>query len=198
MRLSHLFKRQLTDIQDMFFSEGLTAYLAGGAVRDAELGGVPKDYDLIIPMGPDTSSHHVTEVMAELEGRLELQGFAVKHCEHSFDKEYVTDPDFEDRLWYVVKVSRAGYDFDLIVSKSRTIHEAVRKFDCTINQCWYELTGELVDVGGIFAKHQEILKAELTTVRAQRLGAIALKYNKVLVNNQAGLSMRFIDDNIPF
>ena len=128
----------IKQIKDIFVKNGYKLYVVGGAVRDAILGKVPKDYDLATDANPDT-----------VENMMQKAGLKTLPTGKAFGVINV----FTDQGEYEVATFRtdigSGRRPDAV--SFTDIEGDVKRRDLTINALFYDIeTGEVVDlVGGI-------------------------------------------------
>ncbi len=128
----------ITQIKDIFKKNGFKLYVVGGAVRDALLGKIPKDYDLATDAVPDK----VEEMMKSAGLRTLPTG-----------KEFGVINVFTDNGEYEVATFRkdlsSGRRPDAV--EFTNIEGDVQRRDLTINALFYDIdTHEVVDlVGGM-------------------------------------------------
>lgn len=128
----------IKQIKDIFVKNGYKLYVVGGAVRDAILGKVPKDYDLATDANPDT-----------VENMMQKAGLKTLPTGKAFGVINV----FTDQGEYEVATFRedigSGRRPDSV--SFTDIEGDVKRRDLTINALFYDIeTGEVVDlVGGI-------------------------------------------------
>jgi tRNA nucleotidyltransferase/poly(A) polymerase len=128
----------IKQIKDIFVKNGYKLYVVGGAVRDALLGKVPKDWDLATDAVPDK----VEEMMAKAGLKTLPTG-----------KAFGVINVFTDQGEYEVATFRedigSGRRPDAV--SFTDIEGDVKRRDLTINALFYDIeTGEVVDlVGGI-------------------------------------------------
>lgn len=128
----------INKIKDVFVKNGYKLFVVGGAVRDALLGKMPKDYDLATDAKPD-----------EVESMMQKSGYKTLATGKAFGVINV----FTDSDEYEIATFRSdigsGRRPDAV--KFTTIDQDVKRRDLTINALFYDIdTGEVVDlVGGV-------------------------------------------------
>ena len=130
----------LQELSNAFISAGEELYVVGGAVRDALLNKVPKDYDLATGADPETVINITTQ---DPNRKVDLTGksFGVVRVWTADGNEY--------EIATFRKDIGTGRRPDAVEFTS--IEDDVKRRDLTINALFYDMaTGEVVDyVGGI-------------------------------------------------
>lgn len=136
---------------------GDTYTLAGGCVRDASVGVVPKDYDAVLCCGTISDA----EAFAKLEAH--AKAFA-RHIPGTYVEIYMaygqgndgTLDGFAERLYACGEVKLPdGLEIDLLLDRADTMDKAVAGYDCNMNKVYLtsrgasqELPAELVFSSG--------------------------------------------------
>ena len=140
----------LIRISDLFKSNGRQLYVVGGAVRDALMGKVPKDYDV----ATDAAPNEVEEILSSLVDHKVLgvgKSFGVINV--------ITPEGNEYEIATFRKDIGKGRRPDAVEFTS--IDKDVMRRDLTINALFYDIdAGEVVDyVGGIADIEGNVVKA---------------------------------------
>lgn len=156
--LAMVLPEDLCELATIFAAAGFSLYVVGGAVRDALMGTVPKDYDVATEATPD----QVIEVLSRVEGwsvlevgkafgvvRARRAGFGVLDVvpgEHEYEIATFRTDIGEGRRPEAVEFT--------------TIEEDVKRRDLTINALFYDIgAGEVVDlVGGLCDIDERIVR----------------------------------------
>lgn len=130
----------ILEIKDVFVKNGFKLFVVGGAVRDAVLGQVPKDYDLATDATPD----QVEQIMAK-------SGFRTLPTGKAFGVINVFTDEDEYEIATFRKDSSTGDGRRPDSVEFTTIDQDVKRRDLTINALFFDIdTNEIVDlVGGI-------------------------------------------------
>jgi tRNA nucleotidyltransferase/poly(A) polymerase len=128
----------ILEIKDVFVKNGFKLFVVGGAVRDAVLGKIPKDWDLATDATPD----QVEKIMSE-------SGFRTLPTGKAFGVINVFSDDDEYEIATFRKDIGSGRRPDSV--EFTTIDQDVKRRDLTINALFFDIdTNEIVDlVGGI-------------------------------------------------
>lgn len=158
-----------------------TARLVGGAVRDIYKNVDPHDYDIAV-VGGDYSDAEYFQQMCDLCDTFSDFGYKTEvHQAYS-----QASRDFNERWAGVVKLtSPAGRQYDILLSRDKTILYTLHGFDCTFNQCYLQnfdsltSTAQLVFLHSPNYEHQFQLKP-VRLERRLRLEEIAGKLGYTL------------------
>lgn len=153
-----------------------TARLVGGAVRDIYKHVDPHDYDIAV-VGGDYSDAEYFQQMCDLCDTFSEFGYKTEvHQAYS-----QASRDFNARWAGVVKLtSPAGRQYDILLSRDKTILDTLQGFDCTFNQCYLQnfdsmtSTAQMMFLYSPNYEHQHQLKP-VRIERRQRLLEIADK-----------------------
>jgi len=136
-------------IKDVFVKNGKKLFVVGGAVRDALLNKVPKDYDLATDALPD-----------QVEKMMQKAGYKTLPTGKAFGVINVFTSDNEYEIATFREDIGSGRRPEGV--KFTTIDNDVKRRDLTINALFYDIdTGEVVDlVGGV----EDLKKGIIRTV----------------------------------
>ena len=135
---------------------GITAYIAGGALRDWHMGNEPKDLD--IWFFKDVDDSYPPALGGEKPKRyMALQGYTGALGISS-----------------IYKGNFKGYDYDQIQYNSAGIHECVAGFDCPVNMAFMDYTGKVT-------KTPEFLDAHSTKTAVIKINRPHDTYYRTLV-----------------
>lgn len=139
----------IKQIKDVFVKNGFKLFVVGGAVRDALLGKLPKDYDLATDAKPE-----------EVEAIMQNAGFRTLPTGKAFGVINVFTDSDEYEIATFRKDIGSGRRPDTV--EFTTIDNDVLRRDLTINALFYDIdAGEVVDlVGGI----EDLKKGVVRTV----------------------------------
>ncbi len=128
----------IRDMKDIFIKNGFKLFVVGGAVRDALLGKLPKDWDLATDATPDK----VEQMMSDA-------GLKTIPTGKAFGVINVFTDDGEHEVATFRKDLSSGRRPDAV--EFTTIDQDVKRRDLTINALFFDIdTSEIVDlVGGI-------------------------------------------------
>lgn len=98
--------------------------LAGGCVRDTMLGGIPKDYDLLVQCGTDKVVARLREAGFTLETSSDMSG--------SLEQPAEDHADFKDRYYGFMKMTQGDIQVDILQCRESPT-ETAQHFDNTIN-----------------------------------------------------------------
>nr|DAP74219.1 MAG TPA: Nucleotidyltransferase [Caudoviricetes sp.] len=118
---------------------GLQFFPAGGAVRDALYGKEPKDYDMVLPVGNICWSQ-AFQIMEDAAKDLRNIGCGVMiYQSYGMESgEEINHTSFQAMFLSCMKVSMKHCQLDLLLSKSPTIQDHVKKHDCNMNMVWFD------------------------------------------------------------
>lgn len=129
---------------------GLQFFPVGGAVRDALYGVTPKDYDMVLPVGSmaESQAHGIMETISE---DMAILGFSTKlYQSYGINLGYEINPtSFQAMFLSCMEVKMRNCQLDLLLSKSETIQDHVRKHDCNMNMVWFDGKDIKWEHGGI-------------------------------------------------
>ena len=128
----------ILEIKDVFVKNGFKLFVVGGAVRDAVLGKIPKDWDLATDATPD-----------QVEQMMSKSGFRTLPTGKAFGVINVFTDEDEYEVATFRKDVGSGRRPDSV--EFTTIDQDVKRRDLTINALFFDIdTNEIVDlVGGI-------------------------------------------------
>jgi tRNA nucleotidyltransferase/poly(A) polymerase len=147
--LDMVLPQDLRDLSSAFDRAGFRLYVVGGAVRDALMGQVPKDYDVATDATPD----QVIELLRPIEGWQVIEvgkAFGVVRARHeAFGLLELSPGDHEYEIATFRTDVGEGRRPEAVVFT--TIEEDVKRRDLTVNALFYDIAqGEVVDlVGGL-------------------------------------------------
>lgn len=129
---------------------GLQFFPAGGAVRDALYGKEPKDYDMVLPVGSlsDEAAHAIIETVARDFNNIGCSTAVYQSYGINLGEE-INPTSFQAMFLSCMKVSMKHCQLDLLLSKSQTIQEHVKKHDCNMNMVWFDGKDIRWEHGGI-------------------------------------------------
>lgn len=113
--------------------------LAGGCLLDLAYGHQPKDFDAVIPLGPDQEDADVFSDMVEISEVLASNGYKCSLYLSYGKINGIPEKDFDSRLYSAMHVERGDLHVDLLFSRYIDVPEAVQHFDCTFNMAYQYL-----------------------------------------------------------
>jgi hypothetical protein len=136
---------------------GETFHIVGGAVVDTLYGEVPKDYDLVLPLGmADDSEAH--QCIASFSEAFSLLGFTSKvYQSYGLNLgEEVNDTEFQSMFYSCMKVQMGNCQLDILISKHHDIISHVKHHDCNMNMVWFDGKAIRWEHGGPDAKVESL------------------------------------------
>lgn len=157
--------------------------IAGGFCRDIRVGLTPKDADiLVVGVKGDVEAFELAKRISDIVSRYGLGSSEVYHAYGQTAAGMANSDDFAERHYCCIKVQLVGsIPIDILIEKSETLGEAIRNFDCNLNQYAWTPMVKMHRVR-YFGKQPENELHFLKPVRQSRIDKMTAFYKEHIEN----------------